>query len=191
MHGEAVTAAVYRAKFPGTTDTKFSELRSAPEVKEALEVRGLSVGATPVGVLTEEQLTVANVLLDHADKRSQTKKLSDLGIPTLKFQGWMRDPTFSGYLTTRAEHLTKDRLFDVHGGLVDRAAAGDVNAVKLYYELTGRHVSGSTGGVDLALVLVKIIEILQKHVQDPVILTAVSDELLNVIDGEVERKQIG
>jgi hypothetical protein len=104
--------------------------------------------------LTEEQLSCANVLLDFTDTRSRAKKLSELGITTAKYQSWLRDPAFQGYLRDRSEGVLQDNQHEAHLALVDRVSTGDINAIKYYNELSGRHV------------------------QDPVALTGIGSELM-------------
>jgi hypothetical protein len=68
------------------------------DVRNALLARGIPLshlGGGNQGVLTEEQLTAANVMLDLRDNRSQKKKLADFGVPTQKWEAWLRDPGFS------------------------------------------------------------------------------------------------
>ena len=193
LSGELPTLKDFRKAYPTTTQAEWDSFVEDSEFNDALATRGLPlVLATknpPVGVLTPEQLACANVLLDTNDRRSRPKKLADLGIPTQTYEGWLRNKTFSDYMHRRSEAALKDRLHDVHGGLLDRATTGDAASVKLYYEMTGRFKSSdSFGAVDLGTILIQILEILQKRISDPVVLTAISDDLLSL--GEPSQKQI-
>lgn len=152
--------------------------------RESLRARGVVIrGITDVdddevaGILTPEQLVCANTLLDLTDNRSRKKKLSDLKIPTATYEGWLRDPAFQNYLRQRTEHALGDNLHEAHLSLVDRVKSGDVPALKLYYEITGRHVSGSDKNIDVQFLLTRILEIVMKYVDDPVKLDAMSAEL--------------
>ncbi len=62
---------------------------SKSNFRDALLSRGISLAGLEFHAsdprakrLTEEQLTVANVMLDLRDNRSQKKKLQELGVPT-------------------------------------------------------------------------------------------------------------
>jgi hypothetical protein len=128
--------------------------------------------------LTEEQLSCANVLLDFTDTRSRAKKLSELGITTAKYQSWLRDPAFQGYLRDRSEGVLQDNQHEAHLALVDRVSTGDINAIKYYNELSGRFVPNKNSNVDIGTVLLRVIEVIQRHVQDPVALTGIGSELM-------------
>lgn len=132
--------------------------------------------------LTEEQLTVANVLLDLTDQRSRAKKLSELGISTAKYQAWLKDSAFQSYLRARAEGALDDNQHEAHLALIDRVVSGDVNAIKYFNELTGRYVQSKDSNLDVMSVLMRVVEIVQKHVKDPVALAAIGNELINLSD---------
>ena len=152
--------------------------------RQSLRARGIIIrGITDVeddelpGILTPEQLICANTILDLTDNRSRKKKLADLGVATATYEGWLRDPAFQNYLRQRTEHYLGDNVHEAHLALVDRAKTGDVNALKLYYEITGRHVSGSEKAIDVQFLLTRILEIVMKYVDDPIKLEAMGAEL--------------
>lgn len=135
------------------------------------------------GVLTEEQLTAANVMLDLQDNRSQKKKLADLRVSSQKWQAWLRDPTFQDYLRKRAENLLGDNYHEANLALLDRIRSGDTSAIKFYYEITGRYNPNRGDSVDLASLLMRIMEIIQKHVTDNEVAAAIADEFITLASG--------
>jgi len=144
-------------------------------------------GSWKDSALTEEQLLCANVLLDLSDNRSRRKKLTELGITTQKYETWLRDPVFSGYLRKRSEALLGDTQHEAHLALVDRVKSGDLGAVKYYNELTGRYVPASAkaavGAFDSKMILMRVIEILQIHLSDqPEVLQNVARDLLSLTE---------
>lgn len=140
--------------------------------------------------LTPEQLAVANSILNLADKRSITKKLQDFGVSAAKYGNWKKNPSFNSYLRERSEQLLGDSIADVHLALIDSATSGDVQAIKLLYEITGRHTQNSKQEVNVQMMLVGVLEAVQKHVRDPEILKAIASEIQDntgaVIKGEIE-----
>lgn len=157
-----------------------------PNFRHALVARGISlngfslVEGTSDGVLTEEQLVVANTMLDLRDNRSQTKKLRELGVSTAKWEGWLRDPAFQSYLRTRAENLLGDNLHESHLALLDRVRSGDINAIKYFNEITGRYVPNGNDKADVNSVLMMVLEVIQRRVRDPEVLSAISDDLVAI-----------
>ena len=137
-----------------------------------ISLRGLKLEINPdplwkQQMLTEEQLTVANVLLDITDTRSAKKKLQDLGISTAKYQSFLKDPTYQDYVRTRAENMLGDNQHEAHIALIDRVRSGDMSAIKYFNEITGRYVpSRGESNINVSLILMQMLEIIQRHVRD-------------------------
>lgn len=168
-----ITQVQYRAAF------------KSPSFRAALEERGIplyNLGDSESGkyVLSPEQLVVANVMLDLRDNRSQKKKLADLGVPTNRYEAWLRDPAFQHYIRTRSENILGDNLHESHLALVDRVRSGDINAIKYFNEITGRYVPASNGQVDITAVLMRVLEIIQKYVIDSDVQSLMAEELLEI-----------
>lgn len=170
--------ACVKAGFGGVI---FDKAIKSETFKAALERRGVVNKENP-SVLTPEQLTAANVMLDLLDNRSKRKKLSELNISTAKWEGWLRDPHFRQYLQTRAENLLGDNLHESHLALLDRVRSGDIGAIKYFNEITGRYVPASNEKVDVNGVLMKVLEIIQRHVDDPLILDNIARDFLLLAD---------
>jgi hypothetical protein len=132
--------------------------------------------------LTPVQLATANAMLDLQDTRSQKKKLQDLDVSTQKYNAWLRDPIFQDYLRSRAEALLGDSMSEAHTALIDRVRSGDINAIKFYYEMTGRFTPARAGAsnVDIMSLMNLFIEVIQRHVPDPDIQVRISDDLLSI-----------
>lgn len=155
--------------------------------RNALAMRGISLrglDGPDAGKLTEEQLVVANTMLDRlGDTRSSKKKLAELGITSTKWEAWLRDPVFQSYLRTRSEALLGDNLHEGHLALLDRVRSGDTNAIKFYYELTGRYNPNAKDNVNVASVLSMIVEVLQRHITDPSLLKAIAEDISLIAGG--------
>lgn len=168
-----------------TTPLVYDRALKQSHFREALLMRGISLrGLEPAsnggGVLTEEQLVAANVMLDLTDNRSRKKKLMDLGIPTQRWEGWLRDPVFQSYIRTRSENLLGDNIHESHLALIDRVKSGDINAIKYFNEITGRYVPNANDKADVNAVLMMVLEVIQRHVKDPTALSNIGDELVMI-----------
>lgn len=137
--------------------------------------------------LNERQLAAANQMLDLLDNRARKRKLSELGIQTQEWAAWMVDPVFLEYLRARSEKMISSHMHEAHLALLDRVRAGDLAAVKLYYELTGRYnPMVQRTGVDPLQLVHNLLEVIQKHVTDKKILERIGMELTvgdSVLDG--------
>ena len=149
--------------------------------QNALLARGISpqavAGLPSNGVVTVQQMTIINVLLDKMDTRSDRKKLADAGVPTQTYQGWCRDPAFNSYVSRRVEALFPNMVNEATRALSDNVTRGDMGAIKLVYEMTGRWSSKTVGELNVDFLLMKVIETISKHVTDPAQLEAIASDL--------------
>jgi hypothetical protein len=169
----------------------------ARDVKTNISIAAVKLTAKGYNVtrreyLSPEQIAVANSLMNLEDKRSRSKKLQDFGVSTATFGNWKKDPAFNAYLRERGEALLGNSIGEVHLALIDAASSGDVSAMKLFYEITGRHTPGSRQDINVQAMLVQVIEAVQKHVSDPKILQAIATEIQEntggmIIRGELEK----
>lgn len=185
-HGRLPTPEQLQEEF-GLTPRKLMGLLQGEVVKKSFARRGIPVieGRT----LTAEQVTAINTILNTTDKRSQSKKLADMGISAAKWNGWKQSAQFKEYYKTRVEAIFGEALPDVHMALMDRATNGDLGALKFYYEITG-HYTSEGKAVDLKMIMERVFEILTIHIKDPALLSAIGGDLLRLAgidpNGKVE-----
>lgn len=163
-----------------------------PRFLNALRSRGIpehllktESGTFQGRILTEKQMQVANVLLDVLDKRSRLKKLTELGVSTSEYNQWMKDPLYRSYCLDRAEDLLNQNQHVAHMSLIDRVQQGDLGAIRYFNSMTGRYREKQSAAVEVNVqnnygsdTLIAIVEIIQKHVKDPAVLSAIGDEIL-------------
>lgn len=148
-------------------------------VQKSLKGRGVPV--TEGRELTAEQITMINIMLNTTDTRSQKKKLADAGVSAATWAGWRKKPAVQEYLRTRAEQILGESIPDAHLALVDRVNSGDLGALKFYYEITGRY-TGQSGGLDPKVLVTRVFDVIAKHIQDPTILNAISQEFMALVN---------
>lgn len=157
-----------------------------------LETKGYAISKRDY--LTPEQLAVANSILNLADKRSITKKLQDFQVSPAKYANWKKNPVFNGYLRDRSEAQLGEAIPDVHLALIDAATSGDMRAIQLFYEITGRHGPDSRQNVNVQVMLTAVLEAVAEYVRDPEILQKIAAKIqeasagalgANVVKGEL------
>jgi len=161
--------------------SKVSKHLKDPAVVKALENRGIILA--DITLLLPEQLAVANSILDFSDSRSQKKKLEELGVTTQRYQGWLKQERFQRYLKQRAEALLGETQHEAHTSLLRNVQRGDLNSIKLYYEMTGRWSSKTVGDLNVEFILIKVVEAVQKYVKDPVAIQQIAQELSGLVTG--------
>jgi hypothetical protein len=152
-------------------------------VRENIQGRGISL-AVEKDLLTTKQLTGLAVFFDTKDGRSLRKKLSDAEISTGEWEAWKSDPVFSAHMRARAEAALVKNLAETEVALLDSAHRGDISAIKLHLEMTGRWSSKTVGELNVEFLLMKILEAVQKHVKDPVAIEAIANELLALVPNQ-------
>lgn len=151
-----------------------------------------------LGRLTDIQLATASLVLNPSDRRSLKEKLDALGVSPATYNGWKKNKVFMDYLSKQGEQLFGENMPEVHNALTTRATQGDIRATKLLYEVTGRWrgVQQDNQG-DVKMLLIALIEILQKHVKDPVVLQAIAADIqlaqISVQAGanQINQQQVG
>lgn len=162
-----------RSEFPNCTDENLKEKTDV--ATEKMEKKGYDLKKSDY--LTPKQLAVANSILNLADRRSNRKKLEDFGVSSAQFGNWKKSAKFNAYLRERSEESLGNAVSDVHMALIDSASSGDVSAMKLFYEITGRHTSGSQQITNVKTMLIQVIEAVQRHVKDPAVLQAIAADI--------------
>jgi hypothetical protein len=133
--------------------------------------------------LTSEQLNAALRFLDVEDKRTLATKLKEIGVSTTQWYAWMKDPKFKEFVLNNSTKDFEESLHLAQQGLIRAIDRGETHAIKFYYELTGRH-DANTGNVgNIKVVLAQIIEAIQRHVKDPDVLRAISNDFDIILGG--------
>lgn len=155
-----------------------------PIFSQALTVRGIMVGeAKESNLLTQEQLVVANMILNIHDKTTIRKKLETVStalgkkITVQTYQGWLQQPAFQKYIRDRVEKEFGNTDSVAKMAHIKAIHDGDMNAVKLYYEMTGLYNPRLQVDVNIEAVIVNVIEIISRHVSDPATLEAIATDI--------------
>lgn len=152
----------------------------SPLVGRSLNSRGIFLPTQlekSTSGLTKAQLALIAILTNPRDTRSDAKKLADCGISPREFAGWMLNKRFATGMSDAANNLFENAEADAHVGLVKKVRSGDMTAIKYYFEMTGRYNPAYESNVNLNAFMSSVIEAIQKHVHDPVILSALAAEL--------------
>lgn len=177
----------------GVFDCDLAALKEDPRFLKSMDVRGIAVNLKE-GQLTAKQMAAVAVMMSYVDRRSDEKKLRDLGLSPREWASWLQDENFARYVTNYSERLISNSTHEAHMGLIRSMRSGNTASIKLFYELTGRHTSEQQNNqVDVKLIIYKIIEMIQKRVSDPEILAQLSGDLMglsSVVDQIQQGQQI-
>lgn len=181
--GAAPTDAQMNQRFTGLTPELLADFKTNPLVLQSFKARGI-IYPPAEDRFTPDQMHAVAAMMDLVDRRSDEKKLRDLGISTRQWATWLQDDEFANYLRDRSEKLLANSTHEAHKGLLKGVRQGNQASVKTFYEITGRYRPNEEQQIDVRRVLHTFIEVLQKHLKDPVVLHAIAMELSQVASAE-------
>lgn len=157
-------------------DVALTLLKCNPLFKASLESRGIVVNYNPdkqlrdVAELTPRQMAAVAIMTNLVDRRSNEKKLRDIGVSTEEWSNWIQNAQFAEYLRERTEVMIANSTHEAHIGLMRGVQQGNTAAIQLYYKMTGRYDPDAENNVNVRLVIGKVLEVIQQHVRDPEVL---------------------
>lgn len=154
------------------------EFKVDPLVQKSLKVRGINYPSAK-DFLNDRQLAAIATMTNYTDRRSDEKKLRDIGISAREWATWLIDENFATYLHERAERMFKGSQHEAHLGLIKGMRNGNVAAVKLYNEMSGRYNPEAENNFNIRILLGGILEILQSEINDPVALQRIATKMMN------------
>jgi hypothetical protein len=157
---------------------------SHPATGNALAERGVQVRLPGDTLLTDRQLIAINVVMNPADNRSLNVKLKSIGIGLPEWSGWFRDENFRKFLEDRGEELLTDYQPLIHDALTRRAMSGDTRAIEYYNKINGRFDPNAAANVNVALLLTRVFDIIQRNIADGDTLKNISRELQALAEGK-------
>lgn len=182
-NGAVPTRAQIEMRYTGLTDKWFESFNTNPLVLKSFKARGI-VYPAQADALTDDQMHAIATMLDPYDRRSDEKKLRDLGLTSRQWATWLLDDQFAEYVRDRSERMLQNSVHEAHKGLIKGARNGNVASVKTLYEITGRYRPNEEQQIDVRRVLHTFIEVIQKYVKDPIVLHHIAMDLSNAASAE-------
>lgn len=159
-----------------------------PIVKQALENRGIEWRPIVNKALNPRQLACIEVLLNLVDDRPVSKKLQALGIAQSTYRGWKKNDAFMDAYRKAARDLYGQSIPELHNTVIKRAIDGDPVMMKTALAISGEWDDKRTvEAMNVQFVLMKVLEVIQKHVQDPSVLDSIAGEFEQVLNPGTRR----
>lgn len=162
----------------GLSASYIQECMNTRQFKAAMDKRGIPWGED-VGLSAEQHLMLAH-LTNPTDRRSVEAKFKAAGVHYAKFRAWMADPVFNATLRELSNNMIQDNLVNVDRALVQQAMKGNVPAIQLVYQVSGRYDPANQNQVEVAAVMNQVVELISECVKDPVILNKIGEGLANL-----------
>jgi hypothetical protein len=171
------TLAYLRLLKHQVSEEDIENAKAHPLFQASMQSRGIVLDGY---FISARQLAAVSAMLNLVDRRSDEKKLRDLGISTEEWSTWMLNKHFAEYVKQRSENMLENNLHMAHMGLMRGVNQGNTASIQLYYKLTGRYDPDQEQNVNIRLVIGKVLEAIQKHVRDPNKLNALAVEMSQI-----------
>ena len=148
---------------------------ASEEIRDALSARGIEWDVK-LG-LTALQLNALLILQDPTDARSTSAKLKDIGVSMSQYRAWQLNPGFKKQMTQQSEKNLGDAVQMAINRMIANAEAGDNQAIKMIFEMSGRHNPQQQAVQNAEQVIRIFIEALEKHAS-PEVLRSVQEEVM-------------
>lgn len=89
--------------------------------------------------LSKKQIEVAQMLANPEFEGKKTDIISKTGVSHATLYRWLGDDEFKKYVSELIDEYTDAELGDVWKALIKRCKSGDIQAIKLYFELKGKY----------------------------------------------------
>ncbi len=155
--------------------TEVNFILTRKPVIKALDDRGIPWRQHSQSELTATQVAAAVTMMNFADGRSNAQKLDELGIVPETYYAWLNDPQFKNLVDSLADRNLKNVRPTAIGELTKKINSGDWNAVKYYLDVTGEFANNDQPQSEQLIRM--LIEIIQRHVKDPEIITAIAQDI--------------
>lgn len=161
-------------------DLEFIEKsRKDPKLKKYLRSRGIR---EEVGdFLTPEQLMVARMILNPADRRSIRQKLKSFPggeISIAKYQSWLKQPVFKKFMNDAVKGEFENFDHEALTALMDNVRDGREKSLQMYLEMAGMYVPRQVHEINPTQLIGQLVEIVSRYV---------SPDQLQLIGEDIER----
>ena len=166
------------------TVPSISKTLASPEFKSVMRMRGYPMDHV---TLSPEQIFAVGVITNPTNRKPLSAKLKMCGIPYATYRAWLKQPHFQQYLTKISEDMLGEHIADVHTRLTERAMGGEIQAIKLFYELNGRHDPQRQQMVDLNNIIGLLLEVITRYVPDSIALSHITKDIDVILSGGVPK----
>lgn len=161
-----------------------SKVLVTSEFRSVMRLRGYPMETT---TLSPEQVFAVSIITNPTNRKPLAAKLKMCGIPYSTYRAWLKQPHFMEYISKISEDMLGEHVADVHTRVVEKATGGDIQAIKLYYELTGRHDPQRQQMVDINNIIGLLLEVITRYVPDSVALSKITSDIDTILSGGVPK----
>ena len=179
--GLGVSVASIRAMNPDLAESVVAATLSSPRMQHALADRGMRLASA--NVLDGRQLDAVAIVYGSPSGMSFARRLAAAGVSRAEWDGWMREPVFSRYVSDLAEDRLLSAVPVAVANLANLAEDGSPVAIDRVLEIAGRHDRRQSGG-DFSALLQGLLLILDDEVRDSGTLQRIGTRLRQLVQAQ-------
>lgn len=176
------------ARYCSHTPKTVSKVVATNEFAMAMRSKGITWTARDG--LTPEQVYCIGIMTNPSDKRDMNGKLKAAGVTYQVYRGWLKQPTFRRAVHKIGEEMLDDHIADVNTALLNKAVGGDVRAIELYNQITGRFDPSKQQTQDLGNLVNILLETIFRYVTDVNVLKRITDDFDKAMDGRAVEAEL-
>lgn len=150
--------------WPRLTLASYARAWATEDFRLAMLYRGVEWDSQ--GGLSYEQSLLIDKLANPLDTRGDAAKLREVGVGTVEYAAWKKNPLFMRTLEQRATGNIRESVPAILNAQVGKAIAGNTDSAKLVLALDGRYDPTNREAQNLRQFLDEVLRIVQTNLRD-------------------------
>ena len=140
--------------------------------------------------LSPEQIYCIGIMTDPSSKQDMAGKLRKAGITMATYRVWLKQPLFARAIRQIGEDMLGEHIADVNTAVVRSAVDGNMKAVEIFNQMTGRHDPAQQQIGNLQNLVGQLLEIIFRHVTDTKTLQHITTDFEKTMSGEIVEAEL-
>ena len=150
--------------------------------QKSLESRGIKTTSNPNLTLRQENFLQA--YLNPMNLKTPQVLAKQMKISLIELDGWMREKHFANAMSSKAKENLDKFIPMADQALGQMVQQGDMKAITFLNQLTGRFDANKSSGVDIVSVMMRVQDVILRHVRDPEVKRNIARELIAIANGQ-------
>lgn len=126
-------------------------------------------------LLSPIQIAAIDAVTSYDQLATVDSRLKTLGITRTQWANWLADANFTNYLTQVAATRFNSARNEVDDALLKAVKKGSVQAMRLYYQVTGV-LDKDVSTANTTAIVTALLEIIQRNISDPTVLRVIASQ---------------
>ena len=140
--------------------------------------------------LSPEQIYCIGIMTDPSSKQDMAGKLRKAGITMSTYRMWLKQPLFARAIRQIGEDMLGEHIADVNTAVVRSAVDGNMKAVEIFNQMTGRHDPAQQQIGNLQNLVGQLLEIIFRYVTDVGTLQKITTDFEKTMSGEIVEAEL-